>query len=145
MTTPRQRQIEQVLAWMDNTPEIAEVAPGSRGWKDNIHAWFSAGENADLIAWLVDSPPEADALITADIADIVVRRQPIRNVHVDQGRIKADDTTFVAVSGHTVVGVVVADDRSRLLAYIPFPGAHTAAGSDITISWHKEYGLFGVV
>ncbi len=140
MSTPRQEQIARVLKWMDATPG------NSRKWADNLMDWSRRNENERcLVAWLVKDVPPAGATDTSHIADIVVRRLPLQNVTIIGGSVFADDAVFDAVMpGAAIVGVVIADDRSALLAYVPFPGPLVPDGGDITINWNRNNGIFAV-
>ncbi len=140
MSTPRQAQIERVLKWMDATPG------DSRKWADNLMDWSRRNENERrLVAWLVTEVPPTGATITSHIADIVVRRLPLQNVTIIGGSVFADDAAFGAVLHRVaIVGVVITDGRSALLAYVPFPGPLVTDGSDITINWNRNNGIFAV-
>ncbi len=139
MSTPRQAQIERVLKWMDANPG------DSRKWADNLMDWSRRMKMGDLIAWLVTDVPPAGATITSHIADIVVGRCPLQNVTIIGGAVFADDAVFAAVvHKEAIVGVVITDDRSAPLAYVPSPGPLVADGGDVTINWNRINGIFAV-
>ena len=145
MSTPRQRQIEKTLEWLDNANDLA-TAPGlARGrWMSNVSAWVSGGGGL-LAAWPVTKQPDPAAKMMSAIP-IVHRPVTLQNVRTHDGRLTADDIVFRGVTNVTLVGIVIADNHRQLpLAYVPFPAPLVANGSDITIMWHREHGIFGVV